>query len=69
MGDIFKKLIGKLSSDPSKRQSKSNDELTPWQTKNQSLTNYFNEIQILPGHNDIVRLLIKIDQNRYVIHE
>lgn len=66
MGDIFKKIIGRLSSDSTRRPSKSTEDLTPWQIKNQSHTNHFSEILILPGHTDIVRLLLKIDKTRYV---
>lgn len=59
---MLQRFLAKLSF--SSKQGKNNAPL--WSVKNQHLLNNMNEIQLLNGHTDIVRLLVRIDASRCV---
>lgn len=58
---MIKRLISKISSD---KNSDLTQTMTQWDLKNQHETNNINEIQLLEGHKDIIRLLIRLDEDR-----
>lgn len=59
---MLRRFLAKFTSD-----SKSGRGNAPqWTTKNQHVTNNMNEIQLLDGHTDIVRALVRIDASRCV---
>lgn len=58
---MLQRFLAKLSF--SSKQGKNN--APQWSVKNQHLLNNMNEIQLLNGHTDIVRLLVRIDASRY----
>jgi hypothetical protein len=57
LGYIKSKLLGEQSPKPEKRSDSASEG---------SINNSINELQILEGHTDIVRILTKIDEMRFV---
>jgi WD40 repeat protein len=58
---MLRRFLAKLTSDS--KQGKGN---TPqWVAKNQHVTNNMNEIQLLNGHTDIIRALVRIDSSSF----
>lgn len=62
---MLQRFLAKLSF--SSKQGKNN--APQWSVKNQHLLNNMNEIQLLNGHTDIVRLLVRIDASRCVLEK